>query len=119
MFVICTGNYFAGMEILIFFSASHTSLMLALLLWHLVTPDNGLRRFCSIAGTLHAVLALRTRLNLCHWVKWLSQRTARTNCQTPLPTLLSPHFLLRRDGHTIFDFFKTLSISDVSPPVPA
>jgi hypothetical protein len=94
---------------------------MSLLLWQQLSFSSGLLRFCRTYRTApYLLLELRLRLNLRYWVTrlWKSclHNSFRTSVSSPV---LSAPSLRRRDGQNIFDFFKTLSLSDVSPPVAA
>lgn len=114
---IYLNTLFAGLKILLICSVSKAGLAAATVLWQHSVYFGGLHRFCRIARTLpFLALELRTRLNLRYWVTRISRLARYANCRTPLPPILSPKFLVSRDGRNIFDLFKTLSLSDVSPP---
>jgi hypothetical protein len=95
---------------------------MAMMLWHQLSYSSGLLRCCRMKRVLpFLTLELRLRLNSRYWMKPLSQFLvlALNKCRNFLPAILSGKLLLRRDGRHIFDFFKTLSLNDVSPPVLA
>lgn len=97
---------------------SKAGVVTVLLLWQQVGYCNSLLRFCRGARTVpFLVFELRFRLNLRYWVQRLSQLLLRINFRHFFPTIQSDKLLLRRDGRNIFDFFKTLCISDISPPL--
>lgn len=63
-------------------------------------------------------LEWRLRLNFQHWLVKMARFNRCANCgETIVAPGISSLFLLRRDGRNIFDFFKTVSFNDVSPPV--
>jgi hypothetical protein len=99
---------------------SKAGMATVLMLWQQVGCCNGLLRFCRNARTVpFLTLELRFRLNLRYWSARLSRLMFRCDGCPLFPFIFSGKFLLRRDGHNIFDFFKTLSLSDVSPPARA
>jgi hypothetical protein len=71
-----------------------------------------------VAQTLSwLVSGLQMQCNLPAWLTKVMRRIIDANFHDLLPPILSLKFLLRRDGRNIFDFFKTLSLNDISPPV--
>jgi hypothetical protein len=118
-------NFFAGglvaaVKFLSFVLFSKISLAVALMLWHQAISCNGAYRLCHLTRALpFLALELRTHLSFRHWLARLWQLAARTKDRGSLPAVASTNFLVCRDGHTIFDFFKTLSFSGISPPAIA
>jgi len=100
------------------FSLIKVSLGVSLLLWQQLCFPSGLLRFCRTCQTVpYLMLELRMRLNMRYWVSWLSLSMVQANtCQTHSFTISHHDYLASRDGRRIFDFLKTLSIADVSPP---
>lgn len=120
MFHIFSGSLVAATKFLSFVLLSKASLAITLMLWHQAVSCNGTYRFCHIARTLpFLALELRLHLNFRHWLTRLSQLVDHTQNRHALPVVASTNFLVCRDGHTIFDFFKTLSFCGISPPVSA
>lgn len=115
-------NFFSGgfVAILKFLSVASTgkiSIAVALMLWH---QTSGSYRFCQLARALpFLALELRIGLNFHNWLARLSQLARHHGSRNLPPPAPSMEFLLWRDGHTIFDFFKTLSFSGISPPAIA
>lgn len=96
---------------------SKAGVVIALLLWQHVGYCNRLLRFCRGARTVpFLIFELRFRLNLRYWVQRLSQLLRHDEVRRVCPAILSSTFLLLRYGRNIFDFFKTFSLSDISPP---
>jgi hypothetical protein len=117
MFNLFAGSYMAAIKLLSILSVSKAGLAVGLMLWHQAVYGNGFYRFCHLAHALpFLTLELRIRLNLHYWVKRLWQFARHCQGRSLLPSVPSIEFLRRRDGHTIFDFFKTLSFSGISPP---
>ena len=106
---------FMGLELLGFLSVSQAGLPLAFVLWQVMFSNSGLQPCSRLAHTLSVLV--REHFNVHHWVTRVS-RVGRhpSRRRNSLPPILSSKFLLRRDGQHIFDFFKTLSLNDVSPP---
>lgn len=108
-------------ELLLAF-ANKVALSMMILVCCQVACSNGflrVRRILWVSPLL--TLDLRSFLNLRNWMDPLSQSfvSALNTCRYFFPSILSGRILLRRDGRHIFDFFKTLSLNDVSPPVQA
>jgi hypothetical protein len=120
MFSFFPGSIVAGIKFLYAVAASKTGLAIALMFWHQAIYCSGSFRFCHLAHTLPLLaLELRMWLNPRYWVTLLSQHILQTSPRIPLPSVPGTDFLLRRDGHTIFDFFKTLSFNGIPPPAIA
>ncbi|MGH7455434.1 MAG: hypothetical protein ACRENG_29035 [bacterium] len=116
MYNIYASSSFMGLELLGFLSVSQAGLPLAFVLWQIMFSNSGLQPCSRLAHTL-SVLVLE-HFNVHHWVTRVSRLGLPPSCRrNALPPILSSKFLLRRDGQHIFDFFKTLSLNDVSPPV--
>lgn len=109
------------MKSIYFFSLVKVGLGVSLLLWQQLFFPSGLLRFCRSCQTVpYLLLELRLRLNLHYWVARLSGSMLRSFGNAALHTSTARHdYLPFRDGRKIFDFFKTLAVSDVSPPEPA
>ena len=111
---VFAGSYIAAIKFLSVIPISKASLAIALMLWHQAVYCNG---FCRFARTLpFLALELRLLLNFRYWVTRLSQFAFHTKDRNHLPPVSSTDFLVCRDGHTLIDFFKTLSFSGISPP---
>jgi hypothetical protein len=111
------GSLITAIKFLSFVLFSKISLAVALILWHQAVSCNGAYRLCHLTRALPLLaLELRIHLNFRHWLARLSQLAAHTKNRGSLPAVASTNFLVCRDGHTIFDFFKTLSFSGISPP---
>ncbi len=116
MYNIYASSSFMGLELLGFLSVSQAGLPLAFVLWQIMFSNAGLQPCSRLAHTL-SVLVLE-HFNVHHWVARVSRLGLQpSRCRNSLPPILSSKFLLRRDGQHIFDFFKTFSLNDVSPPV--
>jgi hypothetical protein len=115
---IYASSSFMGLELLGFLSVSQAGLPLAFVLWQVMFSNSGLQPCSRLAHTLSVmVLELRLHLNVHHWVTRVSRLGLHPSCRRNfLPPIVSSKFLLRRDGQHIFDFFKTFSLNDVSPP---
>jgi hypothetical protein len=120
MFNLFAGGYIFTIKFISIISVSKVSLAVALMLWHQAVYSNGFYRFCYLAPSLpFLTLELRILLNFQYWIKRLSELARHRRSRTLLPPVPSMDFLLWRDGHSIFDFFKTLSFSGISPPALA
>jgi hypothetical protein len=120
MFNFFAGGNIAALKFLSIISVTKASLAVTLMLWHQAVYCNGFYRFCHLAYALpFLTLELRIRLDFRYWVKRLSQLARYCHSRKLLPPVPSTDFLLWRDGHKIFDFFKTLSFSGISPPALA
>jgi hypothetical protein len=114
---VFSSSFVAILKFLFVASAGKISIAVALMLWH---QANGSYRFCQLACALpFLAFELRLWLNFHNWLTWLSQRVRHQEKRNLPPPAPSMDFLLWRDGHTIFDFFKTLSFSGISPPAIA
>jgi hypothetical protein len=116
------GSFAATIKFLWVVPVSKVSLGMTMMLWLQLTYGGGLSRYCRIRRVLpFLTLELRMRLNPRYWISQISQFVFHSFNDRPIvfTSVLSAYFLLRRDGRNIFDFFKTLSIDDVSPPVLA
>lgn len=81
---------------------------------------SGLLRFCRSANTVpFLLLDLRLRLNLRYWVVLLSRLVMQDKHRRPLSLPGNREILCLGAGHKTLDFFKTLALSDVSPPAVA
>lgn len=117
---IFAGSLVAATKFISFVLLSKVSLAMTLMLWHQAVYCNGAYRFCHITRTLpFLALELRLHLNFRHWLTRLSQLVDHTKNRDALPAVASSNFLVCRDGHTIFDFFKTLAFCGISPPAIA
>ncbi len=113
---IYASSSFMGLELLGFLSVSQAGLPLALVLWQVMFANSDLQPCSRLAHTLSVLV--REHFNVHHWVARVSRLGLHPSCRrNALPPILSSKFLLRRDGQHIFDFFKTFSLNDVSPPV--
>ena len=117
MLVFFVGSLAAGMKSLYVLMMGKTSLAMALMLWHHAIYCRGALRFCNIAQALPFLALSRISLKPSRWWIWLSELASPNKGRLPLPSVLGTELLVRRDGHTIFDFFKTLVFSGISPPV--
>ncbi len=108
-----------GLELLSFISVSQTGLLMVLFVWPLAISSCGLHPFSRLAQNLPWLIQeLRIQLNLHYLLARVSRLALYANSRrNTLPPLFSAKFLLRRDGQDIFDFLKTFSLNDVSPPV--
>jgi hypothetical protein len=112
-----TGGLAATLKFLYAYD-EHASTM-TLILWHHAISCNGAFRFRHIARAAPFLAwELRACLNPRRWLTWLAQ-LAHDKDRLPLPAVAGADFLLRRDGHIIVDFFKTLSRSGIPPPASA
>ncbi|MGH7452967.1 MAG: hypothetical protein ACRENG_16580, partial [bacterium] len=119
MINLFTGGLAAGFKFLYVITMSKVSLAIALMLWHQAVYCNGAFRFRHIARAVPFLAwELRACLNPRRWLIWLAQLVHHKD-RLLLPAGSSADFLLRRDGHTIVDFFKKLSRSGISPPAIA
>jgi len=115
-----SGSVLASAQFLSMLLFSKAGLAMALLVWHNATYIGGVFRFNRIKHTVpFLLLDLRMRLNWRYWVTRLSRLALSANYRDFFLPAAGPKFLLHRDGRHIFDFFKTLSLSDVSPPALA
>jgi hypothetical protein len=122
MFNFLLDSFVAGIKFLWVVPVSKVGVGMTMMLWLQLTYGGGLYRYCRMRRVLpFLTLELRMQLNPRYWISQISQFTFHSfmSCRTVLASVLSTHFLLRRDGRNIFDFFKTLSIDDISPPVLA
>lgn len=120
MFNIVFNDFLISTQLFYAFLASKAGFGMTIMVWHQLNYSNGLLRFCRIKRVLpFLTLELRLRLNSRYWINPLSQFLvlALHKCRNFRPQILSGKFLLCRDGRHIFDFFKTLSLNDVSPPL--
>ncbi len=103
---------FPELELLCFFSLSQTGWAMAFMIWQLLSVSvHSLQR----SAQNMPVLVRELRLWEMGW-----RLTLQTECnRIYFYPLLSAHYLLLRDGHDIFDFFKTFLLNDVSPPALA
>jgi hypothetical protein len=113
---IYASSSFMGLELLGFLSVSQAGLPLVFVLWQVMFSSSGLQPYGRLAHSLSVLV--REHFNVHHWVRRVSRLGLNPSCRrNALPPILNAKFLLRRDGRHIFDFFKTLSLNDVSPPV--
>ena len=123
--MIMTNVYLIGlpglMKSLLILSLGKVSLGLSFLLWQQLFFPSGLLRFCRTCQTVpYLLLELRMRLNMRYWVVRLSKLTLRSTDCYAVPASTARHdYLPYRYGRRIFDFIKTLSLTDVSPPAVA
>ncbi len=123
--MIMTNVYLIGlsglMKTLLLFSLAKVSLGLSFLLWQQLFFPSGLLRYCRTRQTVpYLLLELRMRLNMRYWVVRLSKLALRScDCHGFLASSARHDYLPYRYGRQIFDFFKTLSLTDVSPPAVA
>jgi hypothetical protein len=114
-----TGGLAAGFKFLYVITTSKASLAIALMLWHHAVYCNGAFRFRYIVRAMPFLAwELRACLNPRRWLIWLAQMVYHKD-RLPLPAGAGADFLLRRDGHTIVDFFKTLLRNGIPPPAIA
>ena len=114
---VFSSSFVAILKFLSVASAGKISLAVALMLWH---QAGGSYRFSQLAHTLPVLaLELRIWLNFHNWLTRLSEFARYCRNRNLPPPAPSMDFLRWRDGHTIFDFFKTLSFSGISPPAIA
>jgi hypothetical protein len=119
MLNLFAGSVAAGFKFLYVITMSKVSFAIALMLWHHAVYCNGAFRFRHIARAVPFLAwELREGLDPCRWLIWLAQ-LIHHNDRLLLPACSGADFLLRRDGHTIVDFFKKLSRSGISPPAIA
>lgn len=117
MITIFSGSFVALLKFLSVASAGKISIVAVLMIWH---QASGSCRFSQLARALpFLVLELQIWLNFHNWLTRLSQLARHHGSRNLPPPAPSMEFLLWRDGHTIFDFFKTLSFSGISPPAIA
>jgi hypothetical protein len=120
MLIIFLKKLFPGLKFLCRCLAKRIHSGMSLMLWHQLSYHDGLHRFRRIARTVPFLTPeLRLQLNLRNWVKRLSKATFKSASTLFLPSFLCLDFLFCRYGRHIFDFYKTLSLSDVSPPAIA
>lgn len=113
------GGLAAGVKFLYVLMIGKASLAMALMLWHQAIYCHGAWRFCNIACALPFWAWSRINPKPRRWLIWLSELASHNKGCLPLPSVSSAERLVRRDGHTIFDFFKTLVFSGISPPATA
>jgi hypothetical protein len=110
-------SFVAILKFLSVASAGKISIAAALMLWH---QASGSYRFCHLVRALpFLALELRIWLDFNNWLTQLSQLVRHHGSRNLPPSVPSMEFLRWRDGHTIFDFFKTLSFDGISPPAIA
>lgn len=118
MFYICAGNSLSGVEEAFLLAVSQFgSGVITLWLWQLLLFGYGLQR--EKRTTFFSPVTIMqnwARFNGRYWASDFSPFIDLLNWRHLLPPILSPKFLLRRDGQDIFDFYKTLAVNDVSPP---
>lgn len=122
MYNIGVGSSFPDLEIVCFFAVSQAGCgILTLMIWQLMMSSYGIHPFGRLGQALPLLLVeLSQRLKLRYWLAKISRLALNTKSRHKFPLVFfSPEFLLCRDGPNIFDFFKTLSLNDVSPPVCA
>jgi len=117
MLIIISKKLFTRLKLLSGRLVKHVRSGMMLMLWHQMSYHHGLLRFCRIARTVPFLTPeLRLLLNLRYWVKRVSKATFKSAPTFFLPSFLCLDFLFYRYGRHIFDFYKNLSLSDVSPP---
>ena len=120
MYNIGIGSPFPGLEILCYLAVSQVgSGIMTLMIWQLMISSYGISPFRRSGQALPLLVSeLPWQLKLHYWLTRISRFVLTTkNHHKFLFVVFSPIFLLRRDGQDIWDFFKTLSLNDVSPPV--
>jgi hypothetical protein len=114
---VFSSSFVAILKFLSVASAGKISIAAVLMIWH---QANGSYRFCQLARTLpFLAFELRIWFNFHNWLTRLSQLARHHESRNLPPPAPSMEFLLWRDGHTVIDFFKTLSFSGISPPAIA
>ncbi|MDZ7290222.1 MAG: hypothetical protein ONB44_12970 [candidate division KSB1 bacterium] len=120
MHYIGAGSAVPELEFLVLLSVSQGSLITFLVVWQIMLSSCGLLPFQRLAQFVPMVVVeLRMRFSLRYWLTKVSRLNLCTN-QRPkfIPPVIGFDLLLHRDGLNIFDFFKTFSFNDVSPPAP-
>ncbi len=113
------GSVAASFKFFYVITMSKVSLAVTLMLLYHTVYCNGAFRFRHIACAVPFLAwELRACLNPRRWLIWLAQLVHHDE-RLLLPAGAGADFLLRRDGHTIVDFFKKLSRSGISPPAIA
>lgn len=117
MTILWSGNLLAALKFLSAFSAAKIGIAATLFVWHQAIFCNGAHRLRSLAAALpFLALELRLRLNVRNWLTQISRLARRHGSRNLPPPAPSMEFLLWRDGHSVIDFYKTLSFSGASPP---
>lgn len=99
---------------------SKAGLATAFFLGQQIGFGSGLLRFCRSANTVpFLLLELRLRLNLRYWVVRASRLMIQDELRRPLLLSGNREMLCFGAGRSTLDFFKTLALSDVSPPAVA
>jgi hypothetical protein len=121
MLRFCSNSFMLSLKIIAIVCLGRMSGGIAIVLWQQLIFPSGLLRFCRTCNTVpYLLLELRLRLNLRYWMIRLSRAMIRSTCCQSLFSASARHgYLHYRDGRRAFDFFKTLSLTDVSPPLPA
>lgn len=122
MYNIGVGSSLPGLEIVCFLAVSQAGCgIMTLMIWQLMMSSYGILPFGRRGQVLPLlVVELSPRFKLHYWLAKISRLALNTKSRHKFPLVVfSPEFLLRRDGPNIFDFFKTFSLNDVSPPVCA
>jgi hypothetical protein len=119
MHQISAGNSSWEFELLCFFAMSHaSSWVVVLMVWQLLFSSSRIHLSGRVPNTLSCLVSvLQMQRNLSAWLTKAMRRIVLASFHDLLPPVFSLKFLLRRDGRHIFDFFKTLSLNDISPPV--
>ena len=121
MLQLYAGGLYANANTLYLSLLSSATLAAATVLWLHTAHLEGLHRFLRIARTVPFwVVELRACLKVRAWAeRFNSHAVPATDARPPRLSPLDIDYLQSRSGQTVFDFFKTLSITDVSPPVLA
>ncbi|MDZ7269019.1 MAG: hypothetical protein ONB48_14900 [candidate division KSB1 bacterium] len=110
----------AGLKPLTLVLFSKAGLATAFLLGQQIGFCSGLLRFCRSAHTVPFLfMELRLRLNLRYWVVWLSRLVLQDKQRQSPPPTTHCEVLCFGIGRNILDLFKTLTLSDISPPALA
>lgn len=119
MYQLVAGSTLPPWDVLVLLSMGQGSLITILFLAQVMLSSCGLHPFCRFTRTMARFgLELRLRLKLQYWLVKMARFNRCANCREKIMAAgISSQFLLRRDGRNIFDFFKTVSFNDVSPPV--
>lgn len=119
MYQFVASSALSQWDVLVLLSVGPGSLITILVLSQMMLSSCGLPP-CHCLNRMLPRLGLewRLRLNFQHWLVKMARFKRCANCREKLVAAgISPQFLLRRNGRNIFDFFKTVSFNDVSPPV--
>lgn len=116
-----TNILLAGLKPVLLLLFSKAGLATAYFLGQQIGFGSGLLRFCRSANTVpFLLLELRLRLNLRYWVVRVSRLIIiQDDLRRPLLLSGNREMLWFGAGRSILNFFKTLALSDVSPPAVA